>query len=318
MTDIAKFGQFSLSTFYNAIPVLDNASDWFQWNQKVNKFVQISAVAEDGAIPPAEEEEAQQWHHRQRLFAAMIAEKLTHSAAERVRASEFRQVQPLLQAVKENFKPEGSGTLINLHRQYQSLTRERCGSVQMLGSEIRRIHTEQLLLDPECTTREIMRTLLFMDALGADYEDFRNHIYRQMDLVNDRDADGNIIKAAPTFDYIEGKAIEEEHRKGQLARQPVGGQALPALAATRGPGQRRVVPSPDGKTCRIENVPYCLFCKKPYHLPSECFTRNPSLKDQGKGRKGKPKRQRATNDDDDDEGGPKKSNETNFRSGKGH
>lgn len=39
-------------------------------------------------------------------------------------------------------------------------------------------------------------------------------IFRQMDLVNKRDANGNITKAAPTFDYVENKAIEEEHRKG--------------------------------------------------------------------------------------------------------
>lgn len=39
-------------------------------------------------------------------------------------------------------------------------------------------------------------------------------IFRQMDLVNKRDANGNITKAAPTFDYVENKAIEEEYRKG--------------------------------------------------------------------------------------------------------
>lgn len=37
-----------------------------------------------------------------------------------------------------------------------------------------------------------------------------------MDLVNERDADGTIINAVPTFDYIKNKAIEEEYRKGQL------------------------------------------------------------------------------------------------------
>jgi hypothetical protein len=41
-----------------------------------------------------------------------------------------------------------------------------------------------------------------------------------MDIVNDRDEDGNVTKAAPSFDYIENKAIEEEHRKGQLGNQP--------------------------------------------------------------------------------------------------
>jgi hypothetical protein len=39
-----------------------------------------------------------------------------------------------------------------------------------------------------------------------------------MDLVNERDADGNITKAAPTFDYIENKAIEEEHRNMERCR----------------------------------------------------------------------------------------------------
>ena len=57
MTDITKFEQFGVNTFYNAIPVLDNAGGWFQWKQKVNEFIQISAVAEDGATPPIEEEE---------------------------------------------------------------------------------------------------------------------------------------------------------------------------------------------------------------------------------------------------------------------
>jgi hypothetical protein len=43
MTDVAKFEQFGLNTFYNGIPILDNASDWFRWNQKVNEFIRISA-----------------------------------------------------------------------------------------------------------------------------------------------------------------------------------------------------------------------------------------------------------------------------------
>jgi hypothetical protein len=97
-----------------------------------------------------------------------------------------------------------------------SLTREKCGSAQALRAKIRKIHAEKLLLDPECVTPEIERTHFFMHALGPEYESFRDHIFRQIDLVNERDEDGNIIKAAPTFDHIENRAIEEEHRKGQL------------------------------------------------------------------------------------------------------
>ncbi|PVH91283.1 hypothetical protein DM02DRAFT_469498, partial [Periconia macrospinosa] len=74
----AKFGQFGLNTFYNAIPILDNANDCFN------------------------------------------TAKLTHNAAQRINAFEIHQVQPLLQAVKENFKPKGSGTYINLQRRYMS------------------------------------------------------------------------------------------------------------------------------------------------------------------------------------------------------
>jgi hypothetical protein len=50
-----------------------------------------------------------------------------------------------------------------------------------------------------------------------------------MDIVNDRDENGNITKAAPTFDYIENKAIEEEHRKGQLSNQSTDANALPTF-----------------------------------------------------------------------------------------
>jgi len=60
MTNITKFEQFRLNAFYNGIPILDNASDWFKWNQKVNEFIRISAVADDGMAPPIEEEEARQ------------------------------------------------------------------------------------------------------------------------------------------------------------------------------------------------------------------------------------------------------------------
>ncbi|CAG9955910.1 unnamed protein product [Clonostachys rosea f. rosea IK726] len=305
MTDIAKFEQFGLGAFYNAIPTLDNANDWFKWNQKVNEFIQISAVAEDKADPPLEEEEARQWERRQKFYSAMLTAKLTHNAAQRINAFEIHQVHSLLRAVKEKFKPEGSGTYVNLQRRYMSLTREKCGSAQALGAEIRRIHSEKLLLDPDCVTSEIERTFFFMHALGAEYEAFRDHIFRQMDFVNDRDADGNVVKAAPTFDYIENRAIEEEHRKGQLGKQP-------------SPGQKKLIPSSDGATCRIEidNVPYCSFCQKPYHVETECFKRNPKLKgkderahkarargSQANGRKPL-KRQHSTDDEDDNAVGP--------------
>jgi hypothetical protein len=58
MTNTAKFKQFRLSAFYNNIPVLDNASDWFRWNQKVNKFIRISPIANDGVVLLIEEDEA--------------------------------------------------------------------------------------------------------------------------------------------------------------------------------------------------------------------------------------------------------------------
>ncbi|KAJ5829151.1 uncharacterized protein N7525_007404 [Penicillium rubens] len=323
MTDIAKFEQFGLNTFYNGIPILDNASDWFKWNQKVNEFIRISAVADDGTTPPTEEEEARKWAHRQKFYSAMITAKLTHNAAQRINASDISRVHVLLKAVQDNFKPEGTGTYVNLQRQYMSLTREKCGSAQALGAEIRKIHAEKLLLDPDCVTSEIERTFFFVHALGPEYESFRDHIFRQMDLVNERDADGNITKAAPTFDYIENKAIEEEHRKGQLSKQPTEAEALPALAAIRGSGDKKVIPSSDGTTCRIEidNVPYCSFCRKPYHVDSECFSKNPKLRDQkkdGKGQKSKSgnshtgarkslKRRPSADDNDDDDniGGPR-------------
>lgn len=280
--DSNKFEQLGLSSFYHAIPTLDNANDWSQWNQKVKEFLRISPVAKDDAIPPLEEEEAQQWSHRQTFYSAMIAAKLTHNAAQRINACEITRVQSLIKAVKEHFKPEGSGTYVNLQRRYMSLTRAKCGSAQALGAEIRKIHAEKLLLDPACVTSEIERTFFFLHALGPEYESFCDHIFRQMDIVNDRDEDGNITKAAPTFDYIENKAIEEEHRKGQLGNQPADTNALPAFTLSHKPRDRKVIPSPDGKTCRIEmnNVPFCAFCRKPYHRESHCFKKDPNLKDQ--------------------------------------
>jgi len=85
--------------------------------------------------PPMEEEEARQWIHRQRFYSAMITAKLTHGAAQRINAFEISQVQLLLRAVKDSFKPEGSGTYVNLQRRYMSLTREKCGALKL--SELR-------------------------------------------------------------------------------------------------------------------------------------------------------------------------------------
>ncbi|KAL4937119.1 hypothetical protein BDV06DRAFT_227260 [Aspergillus oleicola] len=187
---------------------------------KVNEFIRISAVADDGTTPPIEDEEARQWTYRQKFYSAMITAKLTHNAAQRINAFMISRVHALLKAVKENFKPEGTGTYVKLQQRYMSLTREKCGSAQALGAGIRKIHAAKLLLDPDCVTSEIERTFFFMHALGPEYESFRDHIFRQMDLVNESDANGNLTKAAPTFDYIENKAIEEEHRKGQLSKQP--------------------------------------------------------------------------------------------------
>ena len=205
MTDIAKFEQFGLNSFYNDIPVLDNASDWFKWSQKVNEFIRISAIADDEPTPPEQAEEAQKWTHRQKFYSVMITAKLTHDAAQRVGAFKITRVQLLLKAVKDNFKPEGSGTYVQLQRRYMSLTRAKCGSAQALGAEIRKIHAEKLLLDPKCVTSEIERIFFFLEALGPEYENFRDHIFRQMNIVNETDEDGKTIAAA-TFDSIEKKA----------------------------------------------------------------------------------------------------------------
>ncbi|KAJ5264664.1 hypothetical protein N7505_007457 [Penicillium chrysogenum] len=217
----------------------------------------------------------------------MIAAKLTHNAAQRINAFEITRVQTLIKAVKENFKPEGSGTYVNLQRRYMSLPRAKRGSAQALGAEIRKIHAEELLLDPACVTSEIERTFFFLHALGPEYESFRDHIFRQMDIVNDRDENGNITKAAPKFDYIENKAIEEEHRKGQLSNQSADANALPAFTLSQSLGDKEVTPSSDGKTCRIEinNVPFCIFCRKPYHREPQCFKKDPNLRDQEKERR---------------------------------
>lgn len=60
MTEIVKFEQFGINTFYNGILILDNTSNWFRWNQKVNKFIRISIVTDDRATLPIEEEVVRQ------------------------------------------------------------------------------------------------------------------------------------------------------------------------------------------------------------------------------------------------------------------
>jgi hypothetical protein len=67
-------------------------------------------MVDDGIDPPIEEEEARQWTRRQNFYSAMITVKLTHNAAQLINGFEIRQVRPLLKAVKERFKLEGSGT----------------------------------------------------------------------------------------------------------------------------------------------------------------------------------------------------------------
>ncbi|KAJ5481389.1 hypothetical protein N7475_000201 [Penicillium sp. IBT 31633x] len=246
----------------------------------------------------------------------MIAAKLTHNAAQRINPFEIPRVQTLIKAVKEYFKPEGSGTYVNLQRRYMSLARAKCGSAQALGTEIRKIHAEKLLLDPACVTSEIERSFFFLHALGPEYESFRDHVFRQMDIVNDRDENGHITKAAPTFDYIENKAIEEDHRKGQLSNQPADANTLPAFTLSRSLRDKKTIPSSNRKTCRIEinNVPFCAFCQSPYHGEPECFKKNPNLRDLEKERRirrprpsdaytdlRKPSKRRASTDHEDDD-----------------
>lgn len=131
---------------------------------------------------------------------------------------------------------------MNLQRRYLSLTREKCGNAQSLGADIKNIHAEKALLDPDCVTSETKRTFFF-NALGPEYESFRDHKFRQMGLVNVRDENGSITRAAPTFDYIENKAIEEEHQKGQWGTQPTTVRTLPAFALIQGPGDKKLIPS---------------------------------------------------------------------------
>jgi hypothetical protein len=66
----------------------------------------------------------------------MIMAKLTHNAAQRINAFKISQVQPLIKAVKDHFKLEGTSIYINLQQQYMSLIREKYRSAQALGAEI--------------------------------------------------------------------------------------------------------------------------------------------------------------------------------------
>jgi hypothetical protein len=54
MADTAKLEQFGLNIFYNNIPILDNTSGWFKWNQEVNELIRIFAVVNDETAPPIE------------------------------------------------------------------------------------------------------------------------------------------------------------------------------------------------------------------------------------------------------------------------
>jgi hypothetical protein len=112
-----------------------------------------------------------------------------------------------------------------------SLSRAICRSIQALRAEIRKIHTEKLLLNPDYVTSEIKRIFFFLQALGLEYKSFRNHTFQQTDIVNVRDKAGNITTVRPTFDSIKNKAIEEKHRKGQLDKQ-LDPQVLPTFALT--------------------------------------------------------------------------------------
>jgi hypothetical protein len=71
-------------------------------------------------LPPIEEKEEREWIHRQNFYSAMITAKMTDNAALRINAAEILQVQPLLNAVKKSFKPEGPGTYVNLKPQHRS------------------------------------------------------------------------------------------------------------------------------------------------------------------------------------------------------
>lgn len=77
---------------------------------------------------------------------------------------------------------------------------------------------------------------------------------------------------------------------------------------------KKLIPASDGTTCRIEidNVPYCSFCRKPYHVEAECFKKHPRLKGHKSRQRASQvngnrpsKRQHSIDEEDDDAGGPK-------------
>jgi hypothetical protein len=77
----------------------------FSGTRRSKEFILISPVADDGADPPLEEEDVQQWDGRQKFYSAMLTAKLKHNAAQRIHALEIHRVPSLVKAVKENFKP---------------------------------------------------------------------------------------------------------------------------------------------------------------------------------------------------------------------
>lgn len=79
---------------------------------------------------------------------------------------------------------------------------------------------EKLLLDPACLTFGVPRNFLFLHALSPEYEKNREYYFRQVEIANHRDEDGNVTKVPSTFDQIENKAIEQGHRYGQLGNKP--------------------------------------------------------------------------------------------------
>jgi hypothetical protein len=107
----------------------------------------------------------------------MITAKLTHNAAQRINAFKISQVQPLIKAVKDYFKLEGTSTYVNLQQWYISLIREKCGSAQALGAKIWKIHAEKLLLNPKYITSKIKRIFFFLYTLGPEYKSFYDYIF---------------------------------------------------------------------------------------------------------------------------------------------
>ncbi|KAF2254366.1 hypothetical protein BU26DRAFT_500137 [Trematosphaeria pertusa] len=153
MTDTADFEQFCLTTLYNAIPMLDNPSDRYEWNNRVCDFIEISSVAEDGA-PPPNKDQAKEWYRRQKLYTAMIMKKLSHNAAPRIKALGISDVQSLLEAVRERFnfsrlKDEA------IEEEYRSGQRgNEPAKAQRVSNQIQTL-TRQILISPDETRCQI-------------------------------------------------------------------------------------------------------------------------------------------------------------------